>query len=101
MRSELKVKHLPMTCHHQTKPNVDLHVNTSALIYAISSRHSSIAALLIDSGADTNLADDRGVTPLIKACFVSDTQIARKLIQNEADVHKVNRTINYHIIKCF
>ena len=46
-----------------------------------------IAKLLIERGADINLADSDGRTPLYRACWNNYLEIARLLIKGNADVN--------------
>jgi hypothetical protein len=39
------------------------------LFYAVANRSKKIAKLIVDAGADVNLADTLGVTPLMMACL--------------------------------
>ena len=76
----------------RTDINVN-HVNNlgwTALLEAIllsdgGKAHQQIVQLLIDYGADVNLADKDGVTPLQHACARGFTEIERILLQ--ADAH--------------
>ncbi len=49
-----------------------------------------IVKLMLAKGADANLADDRGATPLIMAAQHCDGQVIRALINAGADVKAVN-----------
>ena len=39
------------------------------MFYAVANRSKKIAKLIVDAGADVNLADTLGVTPLMMACL--------------------------------
>ena len=50
--------------------------------------------LLVDDGADVNVRDYDGETPLLNAVFTGNTSIARKLIELGADVNIPNHSSN-------
>ena len=49
------------------KQGIDKHVGTSALVYAIINAHFDLAAMLLDRGADPNIADHTGMAALYAA----------------------------------
>jgi ankyrin repeat protein len=59
----------------------------SALMWAISERHSKVAARLVERGADVRARSTGGYTPLLFAARVGDLESARLLIDAGADVN--------------
>ena len=48
------------------------------------------ARLLLKHGADVNIADGSGNTPLHSAAFIGAVDMAKLLLENGADIHAVN-----------
>ena len=73
----------------------------TALHLAISSRsrwaqwkgHSSVVKALIEAGADVNGQDEDGTTPLMKAAYRGDDQMAHELIRAGASVTAKNKKL--------
>jgi len=59
--------------------------NLTALMIASAYGHTAVATLLINNGADVNLADRGGQTPLHKASGWGQTDTANILLANSAD----------------
>jgi len=59
----------------------------TALAYACKYNHIEIVKLLIDNGADVNIAVNTGSTPLHIALNGGNTEIAEYLIENNADIN--------------
>ncbi len=59
----------------------------SALMWAISERHSSVAKLLVERGADIRARSTAGYTPLLFAARVGDLESAKTLVAAGADVN--------------
>jgi len=55
-------------------------------MFALANRHSDIAVLLIDSGADINIRNRFGVTALLIAVAENNEVLVRKLIEKKADL---------------
>lgn len=51
----------------EIKQGIDRHVGTSAIVYAIINAHFDLAAMLLDHGADPNIADHTGMAALYAA----------------------------------
>jgi ankyrin repeat protein len=58
----------------------------SALMWAISERHSTVVARLIERGADIHARSTGGSTPLLFAARVGDLESAKRLLAAGADV---------------
>ncbi len=58
----------------------------SALMFALAQKHTDIARLLIDSGADINIRNKFGITALMIAVTEGNEEMVRKLLDNKADV---------------
>ncbi len=56
----------------------------------LNSVYENVVAVLIDSGADVNIADNDGVTPLMTAVSHSSVKAVRALLDAGADVSVVN-----------
>jgi ankyrin repeat protein len=56
------------------------------LLYAARDGRLEAASLLLDAGADINLADGNGITPLINAITNNHADVARLLIDRGADI---------------
>lgn len=70
-------------------PDMDLNGGDGdgALLYAAAAGAIRCAALLLDRGADVNLANREGLTPLMAAVIDSQPIVARLLIKRSANVH--------------
>jgi len=51
----------------EIRQGVDRHIGTTALVYAIINAHFDLAAMLLDHGADPNIADHTGMAALYAA----------------------------------
>lgn len=65
-------------------------LDLSALHYAAYRNNSGMTELLLDSGADPNIAAKDGERPLHTAAFAGDLQIIRALLEAGADVAAKN-----------
>lgn len=61
--------------------------NEPVLIYAVSSSRSEMALALIDAGADVNIRNRGGMTPLMYAAMRDNPEIVKTLIEAGADVN--------------
>lgn len=66
----------------------------TALHYCAQNQYVDIAKLLIDKGADVNIQDKYGNTPLFKAVFFSEgkTEMIKLLVENGADPDVKNKS---------
>ena len=63
----------------------------TALHYAGSSNNTStIAQLLLDQGADINVKDDSGTTPLLKAAYQTKKTMLKYFVEKGADLEAIN-----------
>ena len=60
---------------------------TPLLVAASAQGAAGVVGMLLDKGADVNVADSTGVTPLIAATSVDDVATATLLLARGADVH--------------
>lgn len=58
----------------------------SALMFAVAQRHTNVARLLIDSGADINIRNKFGITALMIAVVEGNEEITRNLLDKKADL---------------
>ena len=65
--------------------------NVTALNIAVAQKYEDIVKILIAKGADLNIADKYGATPLITACQWGLVEISLLLIQKGADVKQEGR----------
>lgn len=61
-------------------------VGKTALALALEDSNSETAIALINSGADVDLSDDKGVTPLVTAITSGNNDIVSELLNNGASV---------------
>ena len=61
-------------------------IGRSFLIIAIDNKHPKIADYLISVGADVNLEDIDGYSPLMYACMIADLALVQKLLSTGANV---------------
>ncbi|MFH1415362.1 MAG: ankyrin repeat domain-containing protein [Elusimicrobiota bacterium] len=61
--------------------------NETALMVAACYNYVRMAELLIESGADVNLCDIDGITPLVFAAHNNSFEVARLLLENGVDVN--------------
>ncbi len=74
-----------------TSPNAVMY-DSPAMMWAIWDDQYYVVKLLIDRGADVNLPDDEGYTPLMTACSMRNQRIAKLLIDNGAEINAVELT---------
>lgn len=73
--------------------NKGAHANTvtklgTPLLSAVQQNFSKMVKLLVDRGADVNLQNESGTTPLKQACFNESFEIAKYLVENNADINR-------------
>lgn len=57
----------------------------------VGSNYSTVIAALLEAGANVDILDERGHTPLHRACNFGDTRIVQQLLEAGADTGKVDR----------
>ncbi len=62
----------------------------SALHIACREKNYEIAKILIENGADINIVDNEGWTPLMRVASMGDEKITELLVQNDARIDIVN-----------
>eukprot|EP01045_Picozoa_sp_COSAG04_P030670 COSAG04_NODE_5408_length_1629_cov_1.305229_1_plen_345_part_01 len=62
---------------------------STALFQAVGSKHEAAAQLLLDHGADPNITDSLGNTPLIAAAFEGSLPVLRMLIEAKVNLNAV------------
>jgi ankyrin repeat protein len=71
LKADLDLVALPQTTDvsltDEIRKGIDKHVGTSALVYAIINAHFDLAAMLVERGADPNIADYTGMAALYAA----------------------------------
>jgi TonB family protein len=65
----------------------ELPSGTTLLMWAATRDHVELVELLLDRGADTEVAASEGLTALMFAAFLGNTQAIEVLLDNGADVH--------------
>ncbi len=65
--------------------------NSTTLIEASRVGYLEVAKCLLERGADVNMADSRGGTPLCLASRKGHVEVVKVLLEAEADVNKANR----------
>ena len=60
---------------------------STGLLNAATNKELDIAKHLIQLGADVNVTDNEGATPLIRASKKGNQDIVELLVENEADIH--------------
>lgn len=68
----------------------DLAFHETALYKACCTPYLSIVKALIKAGADVNLGNNRGVTPLMAACLHQNKNIVAELLSHGADVRRIS-----------
>ena len=63
----------------------------SALVIVLKKDRADLATVLLDAGADVNLAAVNGITPLMAASFGGHDDIARRLLAQGANARAVDR----------
>eukprot|EP01132_Coremiostelium_polycephalum_P011133 gene11133-13633_t len=63
----------------------------TALYFATYNNNKAIVDLLLENGADPNISDFDGYTPLMNAIKVGNTDIAKKLINSGSDIDAVSK----------
>jgi hypothetical protein len=64
----------------------DEYFRDTPLMEAVSHNHYSVAALLLERGADVNVRNDEAETPLMVAAFDGNVRMAELLVQRGADI---------------
>src|SRR4029077_10507887 len=71
LKADVNLVALPQTTDvaltDDIRKGIDKHVGTSALVYAIINAHFDLAAMLLERGADPNIADHSGMAALYAA----------------------------------
>ena len=76
---------------HSRNPNVlALYSDTFALFTATLKGHKNVVQLLLGEGADPNLVNEMGWTPLMMAAYQGDEDLVQLLIDRGADPDKVD-----------
>ncbi|KAL6534744.1 putative E3 ubiquitin-protein ligase xbos32 [Orobanche gracilis] len=65
-------------------------VRNSPLHYSAAQGHHEIVALLLESGVDVNLRNDRGQTALMQACQYGHWEVVQILILFKANIHRAD-----------
>lgn len=60
--------------------------HTSCLSLAVQNQHSAMVRLLLDKGADRNMADVSGCTPLHHACRLGNASLAQLLVHSGCEL---------------
>jgi len=75
--------------------NQKCHYNVSSkntfstfLVYACENENLDLVKLLVEHGANVNLVDENGYSPLISACAYNNSNIAKYLIEHGADINQ-------------
>ena len=68
----------------------DLAFHETALYKACCTPHLSIVKALIKAGADVNLGNQRGVTPLMAACLHQRKRTVEELLRRNADIKRIS-----------
>jgi ankyrin repeat protein len=63
----------------------------TALVVVLKKKRSDLAQMLVEGGADVNLAAINGITPLMSAAFNGDAPIVRQLLAKGADPAALDR----------
>jgi len=71
LKADVNLVALPQTTDvaltDEIRKGIDRHIGTSALVYAIINAHFDLAAMLLENGADPNIADHTGMAALYAA----------------------------------
>jgi ankyrin repeat protein len=71
LKADVNLVALPQTTDvgltDEIRKGIDAHVGTTALVYAIINAHFDLAAMLVEHGADPNIADHTGMAALYAA----------------------------------
>jgi ankyrin repeat protein len=71
LKADMNLVALPQTTDvaftDEIRQGIDQHIGTSAVVYAIINAHFDLAAMLVEHGADPNLADHTGMAALYAA----------------------------------
>jgi ankyrin repeat protein len=73
----------------QNKP--DAYDGYTPLMFVIQAGHSELVPLLLNKGADVNMASEHGNTALMSAVKQGDLALVKLLIKNKADVKAKNK----------
>jgi len=63
----------------------------SALVIVLKKERADLATVLLDAGADVNLAAVNGITPLMAASFAGQDEIVRRLLAQGANPRAIDR----------
>jgi len=66
---------------------VDQPDGRTALLWAVLLRHAAVAGVLIDAGANVNLGDHRGKSPMMAAAYNGNPDLVQRMINASADVN--------------
>jgi ankyrin repeat protein len=83
----------------QASPDIpDEDTGRTPLFYGVANRYRKIVKMMIDAGADVNIADRNDVTPLMMACINKEVKIVKHLIREGArlDVRDQNGWSSLH-----
>ena len=71
LKADVNLVALPQTTdvalNDEIRRGIDKHIGTTALVYAIINAHFDLAAMLVEHGADPNIADHTGMSALYAA----------------------------------
>lgn len=79
----------PLTAGAQPNARVD-EQSATALLRAVERRHADVVDALVGAGADTNLADGAGSTPLAIAVRMRDARLVQALVPGKPNLASVD-----------
>jgi uncharacterized protein len=65
-------------------------IGDSVLILAIKDNNIEAAKRLVEVGADVNIRDSEGITPLMYACMIGNSELVKQLVSKNADLAAQN-----------
>ncbi len=83
---------LRLLLQHGGKPNQTAKDHISALSVATMSHNTECLSLLLDAGADINVQNSVGGTPLFSACVVDNLPAVQLLLQHHANVNLIAKS---------